>query len=46
MKPEKKTASLTPQDDELDQEIVNLEAIHQQADKRKDASAFRVADED
>jgi hypothetical protein len=34
-KPQRKAASPTPQDDELDQEIYNLEAIHQQVEKGK-----------
>jgi hypothetical protein len=44
--PKRKAVGLTPQDDKLDQEISNLEAIHQQVEKRKDASAFWVAEED
>ena len=32
----RKAASPTPQDEELDQEISNLEAIHQQVEKRKE----------
>jgi hypothetical protein len=32
----RKAASLTPQDEELDQEINNLEAIHQQVEKRRE----------
>jgi tRNA C32,U32 (ribose-2'-O)-methylase TrmJ len=32
----RKAASPTPQDEELDQEISSLEAIHQQVDKRKE----------
>jgi hypothetical protein len=31
-----KAASTTPQDEELDQEINNLEAIHQQVEKRRE----------
>jgi hypothetical protein len=43
-----KAASPTPQDEELDQEINNLEAMHQQVEKRreKNASVVRVAKED
>jgi hypothetical protein len=32
----RKAASPTPQDEELDQEISNLEAIHQQVEKRRE----------
>jgi hypothetical protein len=32
----RKVVSTTPQDDELDHEISNLEAIHQQVKKRKE----------
>jgi hypothetical protein len=32
----RKVVSPTPQDDELDHEISNLEAIHQQVEKRKE----------
>jgi hypothetical protein len=32
----RKAASPTPQEDELDQEINNLEVIHQQVEKRKE----------
>jgi hypothetical protein len=32
----RKVVSPTPQDDELDHEINNLEAIHQQVEKRKE----------
>ena len=32
----RKVASPTPQDEELDQEIINLEAIHQQVEKRRE----------
>jgi hypothetical protein len=32
----RKAASPTPQDEELDQEINNLEAIHQQVEKRRE----------
>jgi hypothetical protein len=32
----RKVAIPTPQDDELDQEINNLEAIHQQVEKRRE----------
>jgi hypothetical protein len=32
----RKATSPTPQDEELDQEISNLEAIHQQVEKRRE----------
>jgi hypothetical protein len=32
----RKVASPTPQDEELDQDISNLEAIHQQVEKRRE----------
>jgi hypothetical protein len=35
-KPKKEAASPTPQDEELDQEINNLEAIHQQVEDRRE----------
>jgi hypothetical protein len=34
-KPKKKAASPTTQDEELDQEMGNLEAIHQQVEKKR-----------
>jgi hypothetical protein len=38
----------TPQDDELDQEFSNLEAIHQHVEKRKEKNALvvRIIEED
>jgi hypothetical protein len=38
----KKAASPTPQDEELYQEISNLEAIHQQVEKRRGKNASIV----
>jgi hypothetical protein len=35
LKPERKAISPTPQEEELDQEIRNLEAIHQQVERRE-----------
>jgi uncharacterized protein YlxW (UPF0749 family) len=43
----RKATSLTSQEEELDQEIKDLEAIHQQVQrKRKDASASQTSKED
>jgi hypothetical protein len=38
----RKAASPTPQDEELNQEINNLEAIHQQVEKRREKNASVV----
>jgi hypothetical protein len=35
----RKTASPTPQDEDLDQEISNLKDIHQQVEKRREKNA-------
>jgi hypothetical protein len=42
----RKAISPTPQEEELDQEIRDLEAIHQQVEKRENASASYTSEED
>jgi hypothetical protein len=41
--PKRKATSPTPQEDELDQEIRNMEMLHQQVQKKKEKMA-RLAD--